>query len=89
MLIPVVRPSEHSPSFIPNNLLWIQEADPQQPGENLGRVNTGVPGVNDLEARDKRVGFRPIRSRVAGNLSLGVTRGALFHVARLSRPAAI
>src|SRR6202042_3775233 len=76
-------------ALIPYDLLWIQEANPQQPGENLGRVNAGMPHVRDLDAGDQLERFRPIRTCVAGNLGLGVTRGALFHVTRFSRSAAV
>ena len=48
-----------------------------------------MPHVGDLEARDQRERFGPVGARVAGDRGLGVASGAVLHVARLGRPAAV
>src|SRR5260370_32216343 len=84
-----MRSRKDSSAFVPNNLLVVQEPDAQQAVQYLAREFAGVPDVGHLEIRNKGEGIGPVSARVAGNRSLGVTRGALLHVARLGRPAAI
>ena len=89
MLKPVVRPREDRPALVPDDLLVVQEADPQQAVEHLAREHRGVPDVSDLEARHQFECFGPVGPGVAGDRGLGVALGPLLHVAGLGRPAAV
>ena len=89
MLKPVVRPREHRPALVPDDLLGVQEADAQQAVENLAREHRGVPDVSDLQARHQFEGLRPVGARVAGDRRFGVALGAVLHVAGFGGPAAV
>ena len=89
MLIPVVRPREDRPALVPDDLLGVEEADPQQAVQHFAREHRCVPDVGDLEARHQFEGFGPIGAGVAGDGGFGVALGALLHVAGLGRPAAV
>jgi hypothetical protein len=54
----------------------VKKANAKQPVQNLAREFRCVPDVGHLETRDEREGIGPVSARVAGNRSLGVTRGA-------------
>ena len=89
MLKPVVRPREHRPPFVPDDLLVMQEADPQQAVEHFARELRCVPDVRDLEARHQFEGFGPVGARVAGDRGFGVALGPVLHVAGFGGPAAV
>lgn len=48
-----------------------------------------MPDVGDLEAWHQFECFRPVGAGVAGNRRLGVAGSSVFHIAGLSRPAAV
>ncbi len=75
--------------FVPDDLLVVEEADPQQAVRDLAGELRGVPDVGDLQARDEFEGFRPIGARVPGDGRLGVALGPVLHVAGLGGPAAV
>ena len=86
MLIPVVRAREHRAALVPNDLLWIQKADPQQPIQYLAREHGGVPHVSHLQAGHQRKGFRPVGPGIARNTRLTMALGTFLHVAGLGVP---
>src|SRR5205085_836913 len=52
VLEPVVRPREHGPAFIPDDLLVMKEPNPEQAIEDLPGEFRCMPNVRDLERRD-------------------------------------
>ena len=89
MLIPVVRARENRPALVPDDLLRIQKADPQQAVEHFAREDGRVPDVGDLKTRHQFEGLRPVGARVAGDGRFGVALGPVLHVAGLGGPAAV
>jgi hypothetical protein len=89
MLEPVVRAGEYGSAFIPDNLLMVEKADPQQTVENLAGELRRMPNVRHLEARHQCERVRPIGSRVTAYGGLVVTFGPVLHIAGFGRPAAI
>src|SRR5580658_9183968 len=89
MLEPVKGPREHGSLLVPDDLLVMLEADPKQTAEHLAREFRGVPHIGSLEAGDQSECVGPVRTRIAGDRRLGVTKRALFHVRGLGRAAAV
>src|SRR5579859_4395878 len=89
VLEPVVRARKDGSTFVPNDLLVVKKSDTQQAVQNLAREFAGVPDVGHIETRNEREGIGPVSAGVAGDRSLGVTGGSLFHIAGLGRPAAV
>src|SRR5579862_3506552 len=89
VLEPVMGSRKDRPTLVPDYLLMMKEPDPQQAVQNLARECAGVPNVGHLETRNESIGIGPISPRVAGNRGLGMTGGALLHVARLGGAATI
>src|ERR1035438_799332 len=89
VLIPVMRSGENGPALVPNDLLGIQEPDTLQPVENFPGVDGSMPYVRDLKTGYEFKGFRPVCTRVAGNRSLCVTFGSVFHITGFSRPTSV
>src|SRR5215831_7792020 len=48
MLIPVMSPSKDRPALVPDDLLWIEETNAEQPVQHFACIDTGVPDVGDL-----------------------------------------
>jgi len=48
-----------------------------------------MPHIGHLKTRHQFERLRPVGARVAGDRSLGVTLGAIFHVARLGRSTTV
>src|ERR1035437_2174149 len=86
---PVRRPRENRPVLMPNNLLMMQKADPQQAVENLAGEFRSVPDVADLETGHECESFRPVCTGVARDFRLRVALSAMFHVAGLGRPVLV
>ena len=82
-----MRPGENRPAFVPDDLLRIQEADPQQAVQNLAGEFRGVPDVSDLEAGHQGEGLRPVGAGVAGDRGVrcGPRSGASCSWLRLAR----
>ena len=73
MLEPIVRARQYGAPFVPNDLLVMKEADPQQAIENFPGVFRSVPHVGRLNTRDERERVGPVGARVTGDRSLIVT----------------
>src|ERR1019366_4276982 len=89
VLIPVVGSGEHNPALVPNDLLGIEEADPQQTIQHLPCEDRGVPNVGGLQTSHELERCRPVGTSVRGNGGIGVALGALLHVAGLRGPASV
>jgi hypothetical protein len=80
MLKPVMRSREDCPLFIPDDLLRMLEADPQQTVEHLARVLRGMPDIPYFETRNQCESVRPIGARVARDTGYLMALGPLFFV---------
>jgi hypothetical protein len=82
---PIGRPGKNGAPFVPDNLLVMQEAYPQQAVQNFARELRRMPNVANLQAGHQCERFRPIGARVRGNGRVPVAFGPLLHVARFGR----
>ena len=91
VLKPVMRSREDRSPFVPDDLLVVQEADPQQSVQHLARELRGVPDVGHLQAGHQFERVGPICPRIARDRGFGVALACrLLHVTRASgRPAAV
>ena len=82
MLIPIVRPREHRPALVPDDLLGVEEANPHKAIEHFACEDGCVPDVGDLDTRYQLKSFRPVGARFSGD-GFRVALRALLHVAGL------
>ncbi len=82
---PIGRSRKHRSALIPDDLLMMEEANPQQPVQHFASELGRMPHVRHLETRHELERLRPVGSRVAGDRGLGVTLRAALHVRRLGR----
>ena len=69
---PIMRASEYGTALVPDDLLVMLEADPQQTIQNLTSELTCVPYVRRLETRYERKRLRPVGTRIAADSGLRV-----------------
>src|SRR5579872_1327208 len=86
VLIPVVRAREHRAPFVPDDLLWVEEADPKEPVQHLAGKDGCVPYVRNLQTRHQFEGLGPIGARVSGDGRFRVALGAVLHIAGFGWP---
>jgi len=67
MLEPVVRSGEHRAPLVPDDLLMVQEADPQQAIQDLAGERRGVPDITYFQIGNQRKRLGPVGARVAAN----------------------
>ena len=78
MLEPVMSSRQDRSAFIPDDLLMVDEADPEEAIEHLARKLAGVPDVGHLESGNESKSIGPVGARVATNRRLRVAGGALL-----------
>ena len=89
MLIPIMGSREHRAALVPDDLLRVQQADPQKAVQNFAREDGRVPDVYNLLARHQFEGFRPIGARVPRDGRLGVAFGTVLHIAGRCRTTTV
>src|ERR1041385_5601058 len=89
MLEPVMRPRENCAPLVPDELLMVEKTNSQQTVEHFARELRCVPHIRRLEARYVLKRFGPIGAGATRDFCFLVAFGALLHVRRLRRPAAI
>src|SRR4030095_2919833 len=89
MLEPVGGPGEDGPAFVPDDLLVMQESDPEQAVEDLPGEFRGMPDVGDLQTWHELEGFRPVRTSITTDRGLVVACCPVLHVAALGGSAAV
>ena len=83
MLKPVQAPSKHGPPLIPDDLLMVDEADPEQTVQYFAGELGCVPNVARLKTGYEFESLGPVSSGVSRDGGFMVSLGAFFHIARL------
>jgi len=84
-----MRSGEHRAPLVPDDLLMVQEADPQQAIQDLAGERRGVPDIADFQTGNQRKCLRPVGARVAGDTGYPMPLGPLFQIAGLGSSAAV
>lgn len=63
MLKPVMCARKHRAPLVPDDLLMVQEADPQQAVENLPGELRRMPYIPDFQGRNQSKCLRPVGAR--------------------------
>src|SRR4051812_39646552 len=80
---PIERARQNGAPLVPDNLLWVQEANPEQAVQDFPRKCAGVPNVRYLKAWHQLKRFGPVGTRVSGDRGLSVPLGAVLQIAWL------
>src|SRR4051812_41386770 len=78
VLEPVMSPGEHCSTLVPDDLLMMQEADPQQSFEHLRSELRCVPDIGHFQTRDQSERIGPVRPGVAQDRRSPMPDAALF-----------
>ena len=73
-----MSPGEHRTTLVPDDLLMMQEADPQQSFEHLRGELRRVPDVSHFETRNQSERIGPVRPGVAQDRRFPMPDAAVF-----------
>ena len=84
-----MRSGEHRAALVPDDLLMVEKADPQQAIENLAGELRCMPDVAHFQAGNQRKCLGPVGARVAADRSFAMPLRPILQAARLGSSAAI